>query len=45
MWVKHQSIRTENISGHSGYKISSKIFKHPVDTLGGMEIKLLLGLS
>jgi hypothetical protein len=35
----------ENISGHSEYKISSKIFKHPIDILGGMEIKLFLGLS
>jgi hypothetical protein len=30
----------ENISGHSEYKISSKNLKHPIDTLGGMEIKL-----
>jgi hypothetical protein len=45
MWVKHQSIRMENISGHSEYKISSKNFKHPIETLGGMEIKFFLGLS
>jgi hypothetical protein len=35
----------ENISGHSEYKISSKILKQPIYTLGGMEIKLFLGLS
>jgi hypothetical protein len=35
----------ENISGHSEYKISSKILKQPIDTLGGMKIKLFLELS
>jgi hypothetical protein len=25
--------------GHSEYKISSKIFKHPIHILGGMEMK------
>jgi hypothetical protein len=34
----------ENTSGYSEYKISSRILKHPIDTLGGMET-MFLGLS